>query len=67
MGDDKKYWARVCEIQGKQTEKGIINYGQILEDNKTMTIGDRLNAIEEELIDALMYIEHLKEAIYEDN
>ena len=63
MEDNKKYWTRVCKIQEKQTEKGIFNYGQILEDNKTMTIEDRLNAIEEELIDALMYIEHLKEVI----
>ena len=58
-----KYWNRVCEIQEKQTQKGVKKYGQILEENETMTPIERLEAIEEELIDALMYIEHLKEGM----
>jgi hypothetical protein len=52
-------------MQKKQTEKGIETYGQVLEDNTGMSTLDRLTYLEEELIDALMYIEHLKEAIVE--
>lgn len=61
-----KYWPKVCEIQKRQTDKGIKTYGQILEDNHFMTPRQRLEAIEEELIDALMYIEHFKEIIPEE-
>lgn len=58
------YWSNICEMQKKQTEKGIKTYGQPLEDNKSMTIIDRLEYLEEELIDGLMYIEHIKEQLY---
>ena len=58
-----KYWARICEMQKRQTEKGLAHYGQILEDNTRMTIEERLVYLEEELIDALMYVEHIKEAL----
>lgn len=58
-----KYWDRVSKIQARQTEKGINTYGQILEDNTAMSIKERLEYYEEELIDALMYIEHIKEVI----
>lgn len=60
---DRKYWLRVTEIQNKQTLKGLKSYGQILEENTSMTVLDRLEAIEEELVDALMYLEHLKEIV----
>lgn len=63
MGDRAKYWPRICEMQKRQTEKGVEHYGQILEDNTGMTVKERLEYLEEELIDALMYIEHLKEAL----
>lgn len=63
---DPGYWSRVCEIQRRQTIKGRRKYGQILEENVGMTPIERLEAIEEELIDALMYIEHLKEIIPEE-
>lgn len=59
------YWDNVCKIQARQTEKGIKTYGQRLEDNTGMSVNDRLEYYEEELIDALMYIEHLKKA-YDD-
>jgi hypothetical protein len=60
--ENSGYWDKICKIQARQTEKGIKTYGQRLEDNTTMTVNDRLEYYEEELIDALMYIEHLKEA-----
>lgn len=58
-----KYWERVSAIQEKQTAKGIKTYGQTLEDNTGMSPIDRLEYLEEELVDALMYIEHLKESL----
>lgn len=58
-----KYWKNICNIYEKQTQKGYETYGQRLEDNTELTIERRLQDIEEELIDALMYIEHLKEGL----
>lgn len=57
------YWERICEIQARQTAKGVRTYGQRLEDNTAMDIKHRLEYYEEELIDALMYIEHIKEVL----
>lgn len=54
------YWANVCAIQKRQTDKGIERYGQRLEDNKSLSPVERLEYLEEELIDGLMYIEHIK-------
>jgi len=55
------YWANVEEIHRKQTKKGIDTYGQRLEDNQDPTIIDRINYMEEELVDALMYAEWIKD------
>ena len=63
MNSKKKYWSRICEIQERQTQKGLNKYGQILEENTSLTPLERLEYLEEELIDGLMYIEHLKELI----
>ena len=57
------YWENICEMQKKQTEKGLKKYGQILEENTGMTIRERLEYLQEELIDGLMYIEHIKEML----
>lgn len=54
------YWAEVCKIQARQTAKGIEKYGQRLEDNEDLGVIERLEYLEEELIDGLMYIEHIK-------
>lgn len=58
------YWNRVTEIANKQRAKGINKYNMRLEENKADSIA-RINHIEEELIDALMYLEWLKESINE--
>ena len=55
------YWKRVCRIQKSQAEKGLKKYGQRLEDNDSLSEIERLEYLEEELIDGLMYIEHIKE------
>lgn len=56
------YWDRVCKLQDKQREKGIKTYGQGLEDNHEPVV-KRIQHIEEELVDALMYLEWLKDAL----
>lgn len=56
------YWDRVTAVANKQREKGIAEYGRGIEVD-TADIDVRLNRIEEELIDALMYIEHLRDGI----
>lgn len=58
------YWEKICELADKQRAKGIKTYGQGLEDNP-MSIEDRLTYLQEELIDGLMYIEHIKAKLVE--
>lgn len=57
------YWDNICDLQKKQTEKGIRNYGQTLEENDKLDMMERLTYLEEELIDGLMYIEHIKSVL----
>ena len=56
------YWERICTIADKQRQKGIDTYGQGIEANKQDAI-TKIEYIEEELIDALMYLEWLKESL----
>lgn len=58
------YWSRICKLAENQRNKGVKEYGRGLEAD-TAEIDVRLNRIEEELIDALMYIEHLRDAVHE--
>lgn len=59
--DNMKYWDRINTMQEKQVLKGFLKYGQLLEENKAMDKKERIVYLQEELIDALMYCEHLKE------
>lgn len=56
------YWENICKIADKQRKKGVETYGQGLEDN-TWDIEKRIQYLEEELVDALMYCEWIKEGI----
>ena len=58
------YWERICKLSEKQRAKGMETYGQGLESNP-MSIDERLTYLQEELVDALMYIEHIKEWLHE--
>lgn len=60
------YWDNICEINRRQEKKGLQKYGQTLEDNDTLLIGQRIDHFEEELIDALKYAEHIK-TVLSDN
>jgi hypothetical protein len=57
------YWKNITKIAERQRDKGIRTYGQPLEDFRTPDAIERIEYIEEELVDALMYLEWLKERI----
>lgn len=61
----KPYWERITKMYEKQRRKGIETYGMTLEQNTALNTLERLEYLEEELIDGLMYIEHLKEKLME--
>ena len=56
------YWERITATAERQRQKGIAEYGQGIEYNPADAV-TRLNYLEEELIDALMYCEWIKEKI----
>ena len=56
------YWDNICTIAERQRAKGIRTYGTGLEDNHAEII-TRIEHLEEELIDALMYCEWIKDYI----
>jgi len=57
------YWSNITEIYARQRSKGVRTYGQTLEQNTSLSDVERLEYLEEELVDALMYIEHIKSGI----
>lgn len=57
------YWERITQMSDRQREKGIKTYGQGLELFTTPDAVKRIEYIQEELIDALMYLEWLKEKL----
>jgi hypothetical protein len=59
------YWDRITALADKQRKKGIDTYGQGIESNPEDVL-TRIRYIEEELIDALMYLEWLKEGLTRD-
>ena len=58
-----KYIENINALMKRQESKGLETYGQLLQDNHEMTTIDRIEYLEEELVDALMYLEHLKESV----
>ena len=56
------YWERITATAERQRQKGLREYGQGLEANPA-DIVTRLNYLEEELVDALMYCEWIKEKL----
>ena len=61
------YRQRIEELLDKQQEKGIKKYGVTLDRNDTLTSQQRVEHLEEELIDGLMYCEHWKESFCKDD
>ena len=62
MERNNPYWQNIKDIAARQRQKGIDTYGQGLEENPADMV-TRLTYLEEELIDALMYIEWIKEKL----
>ena len=62
MERNNPYWKNIQAIADRQRKKGIDTYGQGLEENPADMV-TRLTYLEEELIDALMYIEWAKDYI----
>lgn len=58
------YWERITAIAEKQRAKGVSKYGQGLEANPADILA-RINHLQEELIDGLMYCEWIKEWVQE--
>lgn len=56
------YWENICAIAEKQRAKGIATYGAGIEENPADII-TRIEYLEEELVDALMYCEWIKDYI----
>lgn len=56
------YWENINELARQQRIKGMKKYKTGLEDNYKSTV-DKIQYIEEELIDALMYLEWLKDGM----
>ena len=54
------YWERISELAERQRSKGLSKYGYGLENNPAAIV-ERINHLEEELIDGLMYCEWIKE------
>lgn len=62
--DNNPYWRRITAIADRQRQKGIDTYGQGLEDN-TAAMLTRIEYLEEELVDGLMYCEWMKDKLME--
>ena len=56
------YWKNVCAMAERQRAKGMDTYGQGLEQNPAELIA-RIEHLQEELVDALMYCEWIKDGI----
>lgn len=60
MNTENNYRDALVELIDKQQAKGLAKYGQTLEENTTLTTDQRIEHAQEELVDALQYLEHLK-------
>lgn len=60
--ESNPYWSRISDIADRQRQKGMTTYGCGLESNNAEIL-TRLEYLEEELIDGLMYLEWIKEKI----
>lgn len=61
---ENPYWERINAIAEQQRAKGINKYGVGLESNPA-AIMERINHLQEELIDGLMYCEWIKDHLKE--
>lgn len=60
------YWVNICKMNARQESKGMEKYGEPLEENTTLTTTQRIEHAQEEAIDLLKYLEHLKQVVDSD-
>ena len=65
--DQSTYRKNIIEKMDKQIQKGIDKYGTTLEQNDWLKTIDRIVYLQEELIDALVYSEHIISKLKELN
>ena len=58
------YWENICKLSERQRAKGMKTYGQGIESNPADMI-KRIEYLQEELIDGLMYCEWIKDKLTE--
>ena len=58
---DNAYRDAIVRLIDRQRAKGMDKYGQTLEENTTLTTEQSIEHAQEELVDALQYLEHLKQ------
>jgi hypothetical protein len=63
-GVNNPYWERICKLSERQRAKGMKTYGQGIESNPA-DILTRIQYLQEELIDGLMYCEWIKDKLME--
>ena len=61
---ENPYWDRICKLSAKPRAKGMATYGQGLESNPAAML-KRIEYLQEELIDGLMYCEWIKDKLKE--
>lgn len=62
--EENPYWKRISAIAEAQRAKGLSTYGEGLENNPAAIL-ERFRHLEEELVDALQYIEWIKDKLME--
>lgn len=62
VASENPYWERICKLSERQRAKGLETYGQGLESNPAAIV-KRLEYLEEELVDSLMYCEWIKDKL----
>ena len=62
----RSYRDNIVAIMDRQKEKGMKKYGETLEDNTTLSREQRIEHLQEELIDGLQYCEHIKAALTDE-
>lgn len=60
LNEPNPYWQNICSIADRQRQKGFEAYGRGIEDNPA-DIATRIEYLQEELVDALMYCEWIKD------
>ena len=65
--DQSTYRKNIIEKMDRQIQKGIDKYGTTLEQNDWLKAIDRIVYLQEELIDALVYSEHIISKLKELN